>query len=536
MSSQFNSLHCKLNIAQICILLLLTLITIMSVYAGRGDELIGKVQSDALITHVTALQDNVPSSPNDITFRTRSAHHQEASANVVDYIKLKFGSTGKLKVSEQVIGGIRNVVAVLPAKRSSSSNHVIIICAHYDTQAVRESNWNPLTSIAPGANKNGTGVASMLEIANILSQHEYEHELRFVALGGEELGFQGSRNYVREIATKSSLPPLSSQIDTTEVSKKISAVFNIDMIGFNWKSDLVEIIANRESAWMSRALAISNSWYNIGLKIRQTQDEFVDISSHKPFWDSGFPAVTLIESSTPWRDSQNYDMNPYYHTFHDTIEKVNFGLVTMVTQLILVTVDGLLTDMFQPDRGIPQVTLKLPNIVKQNPLEISGTFTSDFPIDIIVHPSDVIAELDREKRTYRASIPLSPGANTLQVVARYPLGATSVKRSLVLEEGFLLKEVIVSPNPVRFHNQTEFRVEGNLEISDLTVDIYDVGGNLIKRVEGVADRLDKRIWRTWWRQQTSYGLVVSAGIYICHISVISKGETYSTIKKLALIR
>lgn len=536
MSSRFKCLSNTLSIVLIYATCLFPFFLSIFAHADRGDELIKKVQSDSLVSHVTALQENIAYSRNVLAYRTRSAHHREATHNVVDYIKTKFLSYGRLLVSEQIVSGIRNVVAVLPPKPTSSSKHIFIICAHYDTQASRESSWNPLASSAPGANKNGTGVAAMLEIANILSQYEYDHEIRFIALGGEEIGFLGSRNYVRKAVGNGSSQNDALMPKRTPDSEKIAAVFNLDMLGFNWKSDLVEVISNRDSVWISRALAISNTWYDIGLKIRRTHDEFIDISSHKSFWDVGYPAVTLIESSTPWRDSQNYDANPFYRTFSDTIDKINFRLVTKVTQLVLVTMDSLLTDMFQPKRQMPQVMLELPDIVKQNPLQITGTFRSDFPIDIIVHPSGVEAKLDREKQTYTASIPLSPGANTLMVVVRYPLGAVSAKQSVILEEGFVWKDVSVSPNPVRFNNRTEFRVEGNLEISEMKVYIYDVRGSLIKRIEGVDDRLDKRIWRTWWNQQTSYGLAVSGGIYICHISVVSKGETYTTIKKLAIIR
>lgn len=534
MSTQFKCPFSKLSVVRISAMFFFVLT--ISGHAERGDELIQKVQSDVLISHVTALQDNVTFFPRHLTYRTRNAHHREATESVINYIMTQFKRSSRLKVGEQDIGGIRNIIAVLPAKPSSSSKRIIIICAHYDTQAVREPSWNPLASNAPGANKNGTGVAAMLEIANILSQFEYDHELRFVALGGEELGFLGSRNYVRKAIRNANSDYDSLQPKRTPNSEKIIAVFNLDMLGFNWKNDLVEVISNRDSTWISRALAISNTWYDIGLKIRRTHDEFIDISSHKTFWDSGYSAVTLIESSTPWRDSQNYDANPFYHTFQDTVEKINFGLVTKATQLVLVTVDSLLIDMFQPKRQMPQVALELPDIVKQNPLQITGRYVSDFPIDIVVHPSGVEAKLDREKQTYKATIPLSPGENTLMVVARYPLGAASVKQSVILEEGFIWKDVIVSPNPVRFNNRTEFRVEGNLEITEMKVNIYDVRGSLIKRIEGVTDRLDKRIWRTWWNQQTSYGLAVSGGIYICHISVVAKGETYTIVKKLAIMR
>ena len=497
-------------------------------FSYRGDELLTLVQSDALEAQVIALQENIGQGRFH-AYRTRSAHHREATENTVRYIKSQFRRSPRLQISEQVFGGIRNVIAVLPPRSDSTSNRVFILCAHYDTQAVREPNWNPLVSTAPGANDNGTGVAAMLEIAHLLSRHEYDHELRFIALGGEELGFLGSRHYARTLR--------SNRITATVTDRKnIVSVFNLDMFGFNWKSDLVEIVANNDSAWISRALIIANGWYNVGLKIRRTQDEFIDISSHKPFWDNGYDAVTLTESSTPWRDSQNYDTNPFYHTAADTADKVNFGLVRKVTQLVLVTIDSLLTDMFNPTRQPPRVTLELPPTTQESELTINGTFHSDFPIDIIVHPSRTEAVLHRETQTYTAKVPLNPGENVLRVIARYPLGAVSAAESVILTQAFAWRDVVVFPNPAHSDDLTEFRVEANAEITEMHVLIYDTDGKLIKRIEGVPDRLNQKIWRTWWNQQTSYGLAVSPGIYVCHISAVSKGETYTYLEKLAILR
>ena len=500
-------------------------------FSNRGDELRTLVQSDALKAQVIALQENFIPGRNVQAHRTRSAHHREATADIVHYITRQFKRSPRLRVSEQSFGGVKNIVAVLPARPTSTSDRVFIICAHYDTQATREQNWNPLASTAPGANDNGTGVAAMLEIAHLLSRYEYDHEVRFIALGGEELGFLGSRHYVKEASTI-----VKDKHPNSPPDGNIIGVFNLDMLGFNWKTDLVEIVTNNDSAWIGRALIIANTWYNIGLKIRRTQDEFVDISSHKPFWDAGYNAVTLTESSTPWRDSQNYDANPFYHTTNDTADKVNFGLVRKVTQLVLVTLDSLLTDMFHPTRQVPHVTLEIPPTTHESELEIKGTFRSDFPIDIVVHPSQTEAVLDRETETYTARVPLYPGQNTLRVTARYPLGAVSVAQSVILTQAFAWEDVVVFPNPARSDGLTEFRVAANIDITDMRVLIYDSGGNLIKRIEGVGDRLDQRIWRTWWNQQTSYGLAVSPGIYVCYISVVSKGATYTYLEKLAILR
>ena len=502
-------------------------------FLQRGDELLTFVQSDALEAQVVALQENVSLGRSLQAHRTRNAHHREATKNIVRYISNQFRRSPRLQVSEQVFGGIKNIVAVLPPRANASSKRIFILCAHYDTHAGREPSWNPLATTAPGANNNGTGVAAMLEIAHLLSRYEYDHELRFVALGGEELGFLGSRFYVRNAST---MKGNNDTGDTARVREHIVCVFNLDMFGFNWRSDLVEIVSNNDSSWISRALIIANSWYNIGLKIRRTQDEFIDISSHKSFWDNGYNAVTLTESSTPWRDSQNYVANTFYHTSADTADKVNFRLVRKVTQLVLVTIDSLLTDMFDPMRQVPRVTLELPPTTKADELEITGTFHSDFPIDIIVYPSQAEAVLDRETQSWTATVPLKPGKNDLRVIARYPLGAVSAAQSTLLTQAFAWKDVVVFPNPTRSDGLTEFRVEANADISEMRIDIYDSDGNLIKRIEGVADRLNQRLWRTWWNQQTSYGLAVSPGVYVCHISVVSKGEAYTYLKKLAILR
>ncbi len=523
--------RCALFLISLCILISTTKAA-DDTFLLRGDELLTLVQSEALEARVTALQENFASVRNLQALRTRSTHHREATENVVRYITNEFLRSPRMEVREQTFGGIKNIVAVLPPRQTSSSNRVFVICAHYDTQAGREPNWNPLASAAPGANNNGTGVAAMLEIANILSQYEYEHELRFVALGGEELGFLGSRYYVQEISAIGR----RSGADIKRQRENIVGVFNLDMLGFNWKSDLVEIVTNNDSAWMGRALIIANAWYDLALKVRRTQDEFVDFSSHKPFWDNGYNAVTLTESSTPWRASQNYEANPFYHTSADTADKVNFSLVRKVTQLVLVTVDTLLTDMFHPARQPPQITLQLPLTTQESELEITGTFYSVFPIDIVIHPSRAEASLNRETRTYTATVPLQPGVNTLQAIARYPLGAVSVAESVMLSQAFAWKAVMVFPNPARSDRLTEFRVEANVDITDLKVLIYDSEGNLIKRIEGVSDRLNPGVWRTWWNQQTSYGLAVSPGIYVCHITVIAGGETHTYLEKLAIWR
>lgn len=76
----------------------------------------------------------------------------------------------------------RNVVATLNGS-DSSSDAVIVVCAHYDTISYPKP-----YDRSPGANDDGAGVAAMLAIANICSKYTFAHTIRFVTLSREEEG------------------------------------------------------------------------------------------------------------------------------------------------------------------------------------------------------------------------------------------------------------------------------------------------------------------------------------------------------------
>ena len=98
----------------------------------------------------------------------------------------------------------RNVVGTLKGY-DSSNDAIIIICAHYDT--VKDS---------PGANDDGSGVAALLTIAEILSDYPLRHDICFIAFSGEEVGTYGSFSYAR---------------DAYRRGDNIYAVLNLDIIG-----------------------------------------------------------------------------------------------------------------------------------------------------------------------------------------------------------------------------------------------------------------------------------------------------------------
>ena len=503
-----------------------TIILVLFLYpsivpADRGDALLPLIRTEHLKAHITALQENTRQSSKRI-YRTRSAYHRDASDNAASYIANQFRRSPRLKVEFETFGGFKNIVARLLPRATSKSNRVIILCAHYDTQSDRDAGWNPLTSLAPGANDNGTGVATMLEIAHLLSQFEYDHELRFIAFDAKEIGLMGSRHHARKAA---------------QVGENIVAVFNIDMIGFNWVSELVEVVTNDSALWMSDELLLANKWYGVGLKMKRTRDESIDSSDHKSFWDKDYHAVTLVESSTPWRDSRGYEANPFYHTSHDTVDKINFRLVRKVAQLVLVTLNSLAGREFQEMTSAPSLTIHPQLVMRQDLPHITGSFESSFPIEIIVNPGNVTAQLDRLNHTYTVAVPLKPGENRIRATAVYPLGARSVEQIIKLDSGFVWESVIVFPNPSRQIDElTVFRAEGNLPLEKMSISIYSTDGLLVKEIQGVVDATNPRIWRAWWNHRVAFGIGVAPGIYVCRFKALVNQKTYLQTRKLAIIR
>ena len=81
---------------------------------------------------------------------------------------------------------VDNVVAEIPG--SDLPNETVIVAGHLDS-------WHPAT----GAQDNGTGVATVLDVARAIkaSGHAPRRTVRFLLVGGEEQGIIGSTTYVR---------------------------------------------------------------------------------------------------------------------------------------------------------------------------------------------------------------------------------------------------------------------------------------------------------------------------------------------------
>ncbi len=127
-------------------------------------------------------------------------------------------ATGEVDISSKDVIA-RNVVGFLPGK-GALANEYLVVGAHYDHVGMGGAG-----SLAPGtvaihngADDNGSGTTTMLEVARHLSldKSESRRGIIFMAFSGEEKGLLGSKHYVR-----SPRWPL----------EKTVAMVNMDMVG-----------------------------------------------------------------------------------------------------------------------------------------------------------------------------------------------------------------------------------------------------------------------------------------------------------------
>ncbi|MET0392026.1 MAG: M28 family metallopeptidase [Chitinophagaceae bacterium] len=200
-----------------------------------------------------------------------------------------------------------NVVATLKGT-DPADDRIFIISGHLDNM---RSSVMDRTGDAPGANDDGSGVASVLECARIMSRHSFPATVIFVAVSGEEQGLLGA-NYMAGKAKQQGW--------------NIEAVLNNDIMGSNNSSE-TNIINNTQIRVFSEAFSIQDTGRaaltirNLGLendgKARQLaryvkevgeryvdqlevmmiyrNDRFLRGGDHTPYVNRGYAAVRITE-------------------------------------------------------------------------------------------------------------------------------------------------------------------------------------------------------------------------------------------------
>ena len=182
---------------------------------------------------------------------------------------------------------------VIGIQRGTLYPDTYVVCgSHFDSFS-----WDAYYGgVAPGADDNATGVASVLETARIMTQYEFEYSIIYCAYGCEEMGLYGSEAYASRCQQE---------------GMDIIGYFNNDMNGYLY-GDQIHI----DCIYPNAVEPIGTYYMNVGevyypeLPIRHVNFNEGD-SDHTSFNMHGYMGIY------PFEDYQNY--SPYIHTINDVI-------------------------------------------------------------------------------------------------------------------------------------------------------------------------------------------------------------------------
>jgi len=198
-------------------------------------------------------------------------------------------------------------------------DEVIILGAHYDTIAFNKENLEiDFKSEQPGADNNGSGVAALLSLIEVLSEVELPKTVRIVFFDYQEFGFLGARAYVKKY-----LPALKKE--------KLAGFVNVLMLGHDTKKDDKKKKLNNFKIYIRKenhslhgkdlklvkSLKSSGDKSQSGIKFDIEANSF-NSGDHVNFWDAGLAACTFSQN---WEDDFNIKN---HHTSNDFVETLNF--------------------------------------------------------------------------------------------------------------------------------------------------------------------------------------------------------------------
>jgi Peptidase family M28 len=240
---------------------------------------------------------------------------------------------------------ITNVVATLRGTQPESADRIYVVSGHYDSRC---SNVDDAVCDAPGADDDASGVAAVLEMARVMSRHELDATIKFVAFAGEEQGLFGSTFFAQQAQA---------------AGLNIAGMFSNDIVGSSLGQNGernrrdVRLFAEgppsnetAQEAALRRTMGGENdsaarqlarfveegaeaAFPSMNVWIIYRRDRFLRASDHVPFLDRRFPANRFTEPNEDFRHQHQNVRVENGVQFGDLPEFVDFDYATRVTKV-----------------------------------------------------------------------------------------------------------------------------------------------------------------------------------------------------------
>jgi Zn-dependent M28 family amino/carboxypeptidase len=241
------------------------------------------------------------------------------------------------------------VVDVLGFQEGRDPKRVVIVMGHIDS---RVTDVMDVTSDAPGANDDGSGVALVLEAARILSREKFDATIVYAALSGEEQGLWGGelladtareRGWTVSAVLNNDIVGNTIGLDGRRVADRVR-VFSE---GIRSSESLEQQIARRaaggEDDGPSRSLAKAIDGVagtlpgGVDAVLERRPDRFGRGGDHEPFLKLGYPAVRFSVGVENY-DAQHQDLRTEKgRVYGDTVDRMDFPYLAKVTAVNVAT-------------------------------------------------------------------------------------------------------------------------------------------------------------------------------------------------------
>lgn len=283
---------------------------------GKEDFLV-KISSEQLRPHVQTLA---------VEIGERNVFRDGTLARAADYIEGVWRQQGyEVTRSSYEANHVTCQNLEVTRRGKVKPAEIVLVGAHYDS-----------VEGSPGANDNGSAVASLLELSRYFAAMEAQQTVRFVAFVNEEPPFfetdlQGSRVYAKmarqrgdDIRAMMALETMGYYSNARGSQKFPSALFRLF---YPSRANFVGFVSNLKSrSLMHRAVAAFREHSDFPVECCAMFENVAGIgwSDHTAFWKEGYPAF-MVTDTAPFR-------YPYYHTAQDTPDKIDYDSLARVTE------------------------------------------------------------------------------------------------------------------------------------------------------------------------------------------------------------
>jgi hypothetical protein len=267
---------------------------------------------------------------------------------------LVVGRTSETFPSGERLPSPTKITDVFAIQRGSERpNDVVIITGHIDSRVSDPMNAN---AFEPGANDDGSGTATVLEAARVLSKRKFPGTIVYAALMGEEQGLYGGK--VMAAYAKAQGWNVIADLNNDIIGNSCgsdgvcdNAHVRIFSEGPRWQGH--EDLAARQRSLggendapgrnISRYLDKLADRLNIGLDVRQIwrNDRFGRGGDHTEFLNLGFPAVrfTVAVENYNW---QHQDVRVEKGIqYGDTVDHMDFQYLAKIAKLNIAALAGI---------------------------------------------------------------------------------------------------------------------------------------------------------------------------------------------------